>query len=171
MGRNRNFHITCKCGKPTSSVNSAYCRDCWNAYQKTNRKKHSELTEGQRKKANARSYVNVYIRRGLVIRKCCEACGAEKSQAHHPDYDKPLEVIWLCKPCHMKEHGINISDISPAEIVRVRNRKGNPKSTCSKCSKPLDESRVNKQRYCKKCHAEHMRNSRKLNKSEGEKVY
>jgi hypothetical protein len=31
----------------------------------------------------------------------CEACGLRKPlEKHHPDYSKPLLVLWLCKPCH-----------------------------------------------------------------------
>jgi hypothetical protein len=34
----------------------------------------------------------------------CVKCGDENSQMHHEDYDKPLEVIWVCRPCHLKLH-------------------------------------------------------------------
>lgn len=31
----------------------------------------------------------------------CEGCGLRKRlDKHHPDYSKPLLVVWLCKPCH-----------------------------------------------------------------------
>lgn len=31
----------------------------------------------------------------------CQACStAGKVEAHHFDYAKPLDVVWLCKPCH-----------------------------------------------------------------------
>jgi hypothetical protein len=35
----------------------------------------------------------------------CENCGKEtKTQAHHEDYLKPLEINWLCRSCHMLHH-------------------------------------------------------------------
>jgi len=35
----------------------------------------------------------------------CQVCGSgDKLNAHHHDYQKPLEVIWLCIPCHKKVH-------------------------------------------------------------------
>jgi hypothetical protein len=41
----------------------------------------------------------------LVAPKACENCSrAAKLEMHHPDYSKPLDVIWLCKPCHGDLH-------------------------------------------------------------------
>jgi len=40
------------------------------------------------------------VYRGLIERQPCEECGAEKTDAHHPDYDRPLSVRWLCRKCH-----------------------------------------------------------------------
>jgi hypothetical protein len=31
----------------------------------------------------------------------CEQCGRKDTYAHHPDYTKPLSVMWLC-PIHHK---------------------------------------------------------------------
>ena len=38
--------------------------------------------------------------------KPCEKCGICKAnnQRHHEDYDKPLEINWLCPLCHTKRH-------------------------------------------------------------------
>lgn len=44
------------------------------------------------------------IRRGLIERLPCAVCGAEKSEAHHPDYLDPLKVTWLCRAHHKAEH-------------------------------------------------------------------
>lgn len=39
-------------------------------------------------------------KRGKIIPKPCEICGALKVEAHHEDYSKPLEVRWLCRKHH-----------------------------------------------------------------------
>jgi hypothetical protein len=55
-------------------------------------------------KAKARYAVNNAIRDGLLIRKSCERCADPKSEAHHDDYSKPLEVTWLCNKHHRERH-------------------------------------------------------------------
>jgi hypothetical protein len=37
----------------------------------------------------------------------CLRCGTEDViiVGHHSDYSKPLDVVWLCRPCHAREHG------------------------------------------------------------------
>jgi hypothetical protein len=57
----------------------------------------------QRKKAN--DAVNNAIRDGKLTRLPCFVCG-EKAVAHHPDYDAPLDVVWLCVPHHRQAHAI-----------------------------------------------------------------
>lgn len=57
-----------------------------------------------RHKRLARSFVNNWIRRGKLARLPCARCGNQRSQAHHPDYAKPLLILWLCSSCHAKEH-------------------------------------------------------------------
>lgn len=40
------------------------------------------------------------LKAGTLAARPCEDCGAEEVQMHHPDYSKPLEVEFLCIPCH-----------------------------------------------------------------------
>lgn len=30
----------------------------------------------------------------------CAFCKAKRVEAHYKDYSKPLDVIWVCRPCH-----------------------------------------------------------------------
>ena len=46
------------------------------------------------------------IRNGQIIKKPCETCGNINSNAHHEVYSDYLNVIWLCKSCHSKIHGL-----------------------------------------------------------------
>lgn len=41
------------------------------------------------------------IRKGTVCKRCNTL---KRIQAHHEDYSKPLEVIWLCVRCHGARH-------------------------------------------------------------------
>ena len=35
----------------------------------------------------------------------CSICGLHKKiQRHHPDYEKPLEILFVCRGCHLNIH-------------------------------------------------------------------
>lgn len=53
-----------------------------------------------RQRSLAHSKVQYALRAGKLIKKPCGVCGSEKSEAHHEDYDKPLDVMWLCRIHH-----------------------------------------------------------------------
>ncbi len=59
------------------------------------------------KKNRTRGMLRDYVRRGKMIRLPCEVCGDVKTHGHHDDYDKPLEVRWLCVFHHRETHGLN----------------------------------------------------------------
>jgi hypothetical protein len=44
------------------------------------------------------------VKRGLIIQGPCEECGALDAEAHHPDYDRPMQVRWLCRLHHRHVH-------------------------------------------------------------------
>lgn len=56
------------------------------------------------RRGRAHRAVTNAVRSGKLVRQPCERCGEIKSLAHHEDYDKPLEVVWLCQPCHKQRH-------------------------------------------------------------------
>lgn len=60
-------------------------------------------------KNQSRAITRRAIANGIITRpNTCEICGGEcKPEAHHEDYTKPLEVIWVCKQCHENIHHLN----------------------------------------------------------------
>ena len=62
--------------------------------------------QDDKKKIWAQNKLNKAVKSGKVARpKICPICNEEKKiDGHHYDYNKPLDVIWACRSCHMKEH-------------------------------------------------------------------
>lgn len=68
-------------------------------YKKRRRQRNPDKDKARNKLSNA-------IRDGRVIRpEMCQMCGKScKPEAHHTDYSRPLDVLWLCFICH-RTHG------------------------------------------------------------------
>lgn len=100
----------------------SWCRVCQHIGQKQWRKeyyqkvKHSEHYKKVSYKAARKYYYDnpeknkarVLARKykDELLRPNCEKCGVDNKELfmHHPDYSKPLDVVTLCQPCHIKEH-------------------------------------------------------------------
>jgi hypothetical protein len=53
----------------------------------------------------AHSKVSHALDKGILERKPCEMCGTTAwVHAHHDDYRKPLDVMWLCPVHHKARH-------------------------------------------------------------------
>ena len=55
----------------------------------------------------ARGKLRYQIKIGKIIRPTvCSRCNETKDpiHAHHVDYSKPFDVVWLCRQCHELEH-------------------------------------------------------------------
>jgi len=75
-------------------------------YQKKKRGSRPQFIAKGSTKRNARQRVRDHILAGKIIKpKKCQRCNQQQNlEGHHPDYSKPLEVLWLCKNCHIKAH-------------------------------------------------------------------
>jgi hypothetical protein len=69
-------------------------------------------------KTKARSLLNNAVKRGKMARLPCEVCGDPRSQGHHEDHSKPLEVRWMCARCHGKEHRTSPEGVAAREQGR-----------------------------------------------------
>lgn len=82
---------------------------------------------GTKASDKAQNILEKAIARGKIERKTvCECCGASGTfqdgrtmiQAHHCDYNKPLEVMWLCQKCHYEWHKNNkAKEVVPSEAM------------------------------------------------------
>lgn len=78
-----------------------YCR------KKSEYMKRWHGTYRKNKTGNAIYKVYNALKTGILVKQPCEICGAEPAEAHHDDYNKPLEVRWLCKCHHVEWHKNN----------------------------------------------------------------
>jgi hypothetical protein len=66
-------------------------------------------------KRSAHSAVQSAKRSGVLVANRCRDCDSADTQAHHPDYTKPLAVVWLCAVHHAAEHRRS-HDIGAADV-------------------------------------------------------
>jgi len=52
----------------------------------------------------ARWYAKRMTENGTIAQQLCAMCGNPQSQRHHPNYNEPLLIVWLCGECHQKLH-------------------------------------------------------------------
>ncbi len=75
----------------------------------------SERKDEIKSNTKIHQFVNIAICRGVLIPEPCEICGVfgktdkgrRKVVAHHDNYNKPLEVRWLCHKHHTEWHQNN----------------------------------------------------------------
>lgn len=91
------------------------CQECQRAiyrkdnkterYRKYNKERMREYRDKNPLKYKARYSVRNAIVSGKLIKpdNCIECGICTQVEAHHEDYLKPLEVMWLCKACHIQK--------------------------------------------------------------------
>lgn len=84
------YRTVCKpCNK--TKVRKGY----WPEYMKNSMNRFKHL---------ARLRTGHAIKSGKLKRQPCQECGLIKTHAHHPDYNKPFDVLWLCSKHHREIH-------------------------------------------------------------------
>lgn len=89
-----------------------FCKSCAAKYNREWRKDNPSFG-WQKHKDNVRVKTYQAIVKGDLVRKPCEVCGELKVHAHHDDYNKPLEVRWLCEKHHKEHHTLERRNNDP----------------------------------------------------------
>ena len=88
-----------------ADINSTDKRKAWRA-------RNPEKDQAHRAVEN---FVRKLRRQGISLPDC-QSCGKSESEvnaegkkihAHHTDYSRPLDVVWLCDSCHIISHWNN----------------------------------------------------------------
>lgn len=92
VARNKKRPPCAICGKPVKKMVNKYCSKAC---------QHIGIT-----KPEPHSYTALYerARNAHPEPKPCARCGNPGKHRHHPNYEKPEEIEWLCVSCHKKEH-------------------------------------------------------------------
>ncbi len=85
-------------------------REKWNAYfhyhdgGKKNKAKHAVVKIRKKKQPEKCSICNIKIE-------------PSKIHGHHPNYDKPFDIVWCCSRCHGRIHRIDTKQIVPSNVA------------------------------------------------------
>ena len=120
--------FTCKKPKTNDDRSCNACR--YKQKRKYYLDYHKRYAELYPVKVKARILVAKAVKDGIIKKLPCKICGDKKTTGHHPDYSKPLKVVWLCQPHHQQEH---------QRLMKLLNNKPEKKEE--------DEERI----HCGKC--------------------
>lgn len=108
---------TCICGDCAKCKRNAYMSEWYRrpgnaekvrGWVRRYREKNAEVVREKDRARGYRVYDAAKVRARALTRTLdrqpCSECGAEPADAHHPDYTKPLEVVWLCRKHHGEAH-------------------------------------------------------------------
>jgi len=103
------------CGEPVKSRRNSYCsKSCSNKAKWIGAK-----TAVDKDKAYQASQIARRLNGDMPA--ACSRCGStDKLVKHHPDYDKPLDVVWLCRKCHRKAHDFPQPTVSRQSKLQAR---------------------------------------------------
>lgn len=76
-------------------------------WKESKRKSAAKERKNKPEKTNAHKQVREAVRKGILlpISQCvCVDCGITACDYHHENYLFPLEVVPLCRACHIKKH-------------------------------------------------------------------
>lgn len=78
-------------------------------------------------KEAARKALSYQVRMGYITRQPCGTCGVANANGYHKDFKKPLDVIWLCRPCYDVSAHTELPprgwDVAPTRRKRVLAKK------------------------------------------------
>ena len=84
-----------------------YSREYNRKFRKRN-KNHNEYSKSWTQKfpnkRRAQEKLRYAVEHGKIIKQPCFMCGNKKVVAHHPDYCKPLNILWICHIHHRQIH-------------------------------------------------------------------
>ena len=89
---------------------SPWCKPCKNTHAIANMKTRlQDPSSPASKRKRLYKIVWLAVARGDLIRpdrcpKCKQETDSKEMHAHHHDYEKPLEVEWMCRTCHTEDH-------------------------------------------------------------------
>lgn len=64
----------------------------------------NKYRDANKVKTKAHDMIKEALRKGEMTKSICVVCGDKDTHGHHPDYSKPLEVVWLCQRHHRDYH-------------------------------------------------------------------
>ena len=94
--------------KEFKEKNSLYRKKYYKKNIEKERQRIYKWKEKNKKKSDIHAFVMYAVKTGYLKKpnKCSKCNKICKIQGHHKDYEKPLDVIWLCAICHGETHRI-----------------------------------------------------------------